>query len=151
MPTSLAEVYLHLVFATKKRTPWLEPKELRIRLYEYLNGICRNLGSPAICIGGVADHVHIALRMSRELSIADMLREMKRSSSVWIRQQPGDTQDFHWQDGYSAFSVSPSHMNALVGYIRTQDEHHRKTSYHDELIEILKKYDVAYDERYLFD
>lgn len=150
MPTSLAEVYLHLVFATKKRTPWLEPHELRIRLYEYMYGICRNLGSPAICIGGVADHVHIALRMSRELSMAEMLRELKRSSSAWIRRLPGAAQEFHWQDGYSAFSVSPSHLKALISYIETQDEHHRTNSYHDELIGILKKYNGEYDERYLF-
>lgn len=151
MSTSLAEVYLHIVFTTKRRTPWLQSKPLRMALYEYIAGICRNLKGPALCIGCVEDLVHILLRLSRDHSLADTLREIKRSSTVWIRQHPDGVREFHWQVGYSVFSISPSHLAVVTDYIQTQEKHHQKIDVKEELLRILKKYKAQYDERFLFD
>src|SRR5262245_15908422 len=104
MPQSLAQIYLHVVFSTKHRTPFLQDKSLREELHTYLGGICRDLESPAVSVGGVEDHVHILCRLSRTRTVADLVRELKRLSSKWVKQKRPDLADFHWQDGYGAFS-----------------------------------------------
>jgi putative transposase len=151
MPQSLAQIYLHLVFSTKVRRPFLVDRELRDGLHAYMAGICRNLDSPSIRIGGTADHVHVLCYLSRTHTVAETIRDLKRDSSKWIKEQASELADFHWQDGYGAFSVSPSHVEALDAYILRQEEHHRSESFQDEFRRMLKKYGVEFDERYVWD
>jgi REP element-mobilizing transposase RayT len=151
MAHSLAQIYLHIIFSTKGRRPYLQNPALRAELHRYLGGTCRELDSPALIVGGVADHVHILCRLSRTHAVAEVIRELKRESSKWIKGKASELADFHWQDGYGAFSVSPAHVGALTTYIANQEEHHRTESFQDELRRILKKYGVEYDERYMWD
>ena len=151
MPQSLAQIYLHIVFSTKNRQPFLEDETLRTETHAYLAGTCRNLGSPSLIVGGVEDHVHILCMLSRKCTVADFLRELKRDSSKWIKTKKTSLSSFHWQFGYGAFSVSPSHVNSLRKYIADQEEHHRRETFQDEFRRLLKKYGVEYDERYVWD
>lgn len=151
MPQSLAQVYLHVVFSTKDRLPYLEEEETRQRVHAYLAGVCKNLGAPALKIGGVADHVHIACRFPSVKSIAEFIRELKRDSSKWTKQLSPELGSFFWQKGYGAFSVSPIHVPALIRYIECQEEHHREESFQDEFRRICKKYGVELDELYAWD
>jgi putative transposase len=151
MSQSLAQVYLHLVFSTKNRIPWLQTRPLREELHAYLGGTCRDLDSPSLTVGGVEDHVHVLCRLSRVHRIADLVRELKRESSKWVKTKGVDLADFHWQDGYGAFSISPSHVPALTRYIAEQERHHQTRSFQDEMRRIYRKYGVEYDERYVWD
>ena len=152
MTQSLAQVYLHIVFSTKNRRAFLQDKELCERTHAYLVGACRNLDSPSIITGGISDHVHILCSLSRKLTIAALIAELKRESSIWIKTQGSDLARFHWQEGYGAFSVSPSHIADLQHYIRNQERHHRhRETFQDEFRRLLAKYEIAYDERYVWD
>lgn len=128
----------------------LTNSELRDRLYAYVAGICGNLDSPAIIIGGVEDHVHILSRLGKQTCVSDLVREIKRDSSKWIKQQPLRLDQFHWQDGYGAFSISPGHVDDLRLYIANQVEHHRRESFRDEFRRVCAKYGVEIDERYVW-
>ena len=125
MPQSLVQIYVHIVFSTKNREPFLIDRQLRHRTHAYLHGICANQGSPSIRIGGVEDHVHILCRLSKTLDVSTFIRELKRDSSKWVKDQKPELTDFYWQNGYGAFSVSPSHVDPLTQYIVNQEEHHR--------------------------
>ena len=151
MPQSLVQIYVHLVFSTKHRHPFLTDKIFRSRLHAYLAGICKNLGSPSLQTGGVEDHVHILLRLSKTNDIADLVRDLKRDSTKWIHDENPNLADFYWQEGYGAFSVSPSHVPLLTNYIANQEEHHRKESFQDEFRRLCRKYNVSLDERYVWD
>jgi putative transposase len=151
MPQSLAQLYAHIVFSTKNRQPFLADKALRERVHAYLLGVCNNQGSPSIRIGGVADHVHVLCRLSKTLDVAALVRELNRDSSKWIKDDDSQLVDFPWQNGYGAFSISPSHVEALVVYITTQENHHRMESYQDEFRRLCRKYGVEIDERYVWD
>jgi REP element-mobilizing transposase RayT len=151
MPQSLVQIYVHLVFSTKNRTPFLRDTALRDRVHAYLAGICKNQDSPAVKIGGVEDHVHILCRLSKTREVSALIRELKRDSTNWIHEENSRLADFHWQNGYGAFSVSPSHTGALVAYIADQAEHHRQESFQDEFRRLCKKYGIEIDERYVWD
>ena len=151
MPHSFAQIYLHLVFSTKGRQPFLDDREFRERVHEYLGGACNGLGCEVLQVGGIADHVHIACRFSRVLSVADFLKELKRQSTVWIKKTRPTLDEFHWQLGYGAFSISPTHVDPLVAYIRNQEAHHRTESFQDEFRRLLKKNGLEWDERYVWD
>ena len=147
MPQSLAQVYLHIVFSTKERTPWLQGKTLRDELHQYFGGASNNLGCPIIRVGGVADHVHLLCRFGRSVSIADYIRDLKRESSKWLKTKSPAVADFHWQGGYGSLSISPSHVEALRIYIDNQEEHHRTETFQDEFRRLLRKYEIEWDER----
>jgi REP element-mobilizing transposase RayT len=151
MSQSLSQIYIHVIFSTKQRKPFLQSKQLREDLHAYLAGIFQNQGSPSIIIGGVEDHVHALCRLSKTGSVADLIRDVKRDSSVWIKEQARQLAMFEWQAGYGAFSISPSHIEPLKVYIANQEEHHKRESFQDELRRLLKKYRVEFDERYLWD
>src|SRR5207253_2558190 len=102
-------------------------------------------------VGGVADHVHLLCRMGRTRSVAEFVRELKRESSKWVKTNAGDMRDFAWQEGYGAFSLSPSHVEALRAYIANQEEHHRIVAFQDEFRRLLQKYGVEFDERFVWD
>jgi len=151
VPQSLVQIYLHITFSTKGRRPFLQDRELRDQTHAYLAGACRNLDSPSLIVGGVEDHVHIACRLSKTMAIADLIRELKRESSKWIKTKEPTLAPFHWQNGYGAFSVSPSHVDALKAYIEAQEEHHRRETFQDEFRRLCRKYGVEIDERYAWD
>jgi REP element-mobilizing transposase RayT len=151
MAQSLAEIYLHIVFSTKGRVPFLRAPALRNELHAYLGGACRNLKSPALTVGGVEDHVHILCRFGKVITIADFLRELKKESSKWIKRKDRGLGDFRWQAGYGAFSTVPDRLPQLRRYIAGQEEHHRQESFQDEFRRFLKEHGVEADERYLWD
>jgi REP element-mobilizing transposase RayT len=151
MSQSLSQIYLHIVFSTKNRKRYLQDKHLRAKTHAYLAGICKNLDSPALLVGGVEDHAHLLCRFSKNITVAVFLRELKRDSSKWIKTESDQVPDFHWQAGYGAFSISPSHTGVLKEYIARQEEHHRSESFQDEFRRLCTKYGVPIDERYVWD
>jgi REP element-mobilizing transposase RayT len=150
MPQSLSLVYVHIVFSTKKREHFLVDS-IQDRVFEYLGGICRNNKCNPIQIGGHYDHVHVLCTLSRQITQSDLLAELKRGSSTWIKDVDDKFHDFYWQGGFGIFSVSPKDVEAVAQYIRNQKEHHRKVSFKDEYLALLRKYGIPYDERYLWD
>ncbi|HJT78717.1 MAG TPA: transposase [Gemmataceae bacterium] len=151
MGQSLGQIYLHVVFSTKHREAFFADLPFRERAHAYLAGACRNLESPSIIVGGVADHVHLLCRLSKNLAPATLVRELKRESSKWVKAEVAGLSAFAWQNGYGAFSVSPGHVQILKEYIAKQEEHHRRQSFQDELRRLLQKYAIEYDERYVWD
>ena len=151
MPQSLVQIYLHIVYSTNVRKPFLQEKAFRERTHAYLAGICKNLDCPALIVGGVEDHVHVLCRFGKKIEVADLLRDLKRDSSKWIKAENARLPDFHWQHGYGAFSISPSHVDSLQDYIRNQEEHHRRESFQDEFRRLCAKYGLEIDERYVWD
>ena len=151
MAQSLAQLYVHIVFSTKNRVPTLADPGLRERTHAYLVGACRGLDSPSLAVGGVADHVHILCRLSKVRGVAEVVRELKRESSKWLKEQAAELAEFHWQNGYGAFSVSPGHVEALIRYIADQERHHQDEPFQDEFRRFLAVYEIKYDERYVWD
>jgi putative transposase len=151
MPQSLSAVYLHLIFSTKNRMPFLKDRDVRSEVHAYLSGISRNLDCPAILVGGVADHVHILARQSRTITQADWVKELKRASSLWTKERHPSLKDFAWQSGYGIFSVSQSSVEKVTAYISEQEEHHRTRSFQDEFRTMLTKHGIPWDEQYVWD
>jgi len=151
MPQSLLQIYVHVVFSTKGRRRFLQNEALRLRTHAYLAGICNNLNCPALIVGGTEDHVHALCRFGKNIEIADLIRDMKRDSSKWIKTEDPGLADFHWQAGYGAFSVSPSHVEPLKQYVASQMTHHRRETFQDEFRRLCKKYGLPIDERYAWD
>lgn len=150
MPLSLSFVLVHLVFSTKERRPLLT-EEVRPELFAYLATVVRNAGCECYRVGGVADHVHLAIRLSRSSDIAKLVAELKASSSKWLKTQSPSLAKFAWQRGYGAFSVGPLDLAALIQYIDGQELHHRKRSFQDEFRAFLKRYGMECDEEHLWD
>lgn len=144
---SFTNLQYHLVFATRERRPQIRG-EVAERLPGYVGGIARNLDCTMISANGGDDHLHVALLAPPTLSVADLVRTIKSNSSRWVHEQMGNAH-FSWQDGYSAFSVSNSVMPRVKQYIDTQEEHHRNRSFTEELVALLEKHNIPYDERYL--
>jgi len=150
MPQSLSKVLLHVVFSTKNREKTIY-KHLRGLLHAYLAGLCRARGSEAYRVGGPDDHVHIACTLPRTITMAKLVEEIKKPSSIWMKQQEGGAPNFSWQAGYGIFSLGQSQLPMILQYIDNQEEHHRTKSFKEELLELLEKYGVDYDEKYLWD
>ena len=151
MPQSLSAVYIHLVFSTKERRPFLKDLDTREALHAYLGGISKTLECPPIIVGGIEDHVHLLARFGRTITQAEWVKELKRVSNLWLKEQARTYADFQWQGGYSGFSVSQSNLERVKRYIANQEEHHRKLDFQDELRALLRKHSVEWDERYLWD
>ena len=149
MPQSLSLVIVHVIFSTKERRPFIEP-DTRPKLHAYLATVARNAGCDAYRVGGVADHVHLAIRLSRTITIADLVETLKTSSSKWLKTQSPGLDEFSWQRGYGCFSVGPSDLDALCAYIDHQEEHHKTRTFQDEFWMFLKKYGVKYEEAYVW-
>jgi len=148
MGQTLTNLLTHLVFGTKGRAPLIHA-DIRSRLWAYLGGILGELKAPAITIGGTADHVHMLVAMASTLSVAEAMRVVKANSSRWVHETWPAREGFAWQTGYGAFAVSESNRQAVTLYINSQEEHHHRLSFRDELRLLLDKHGVAYDERYL--
>ena len=150
MPQSLSSILIHLIFSTKNREPFLSP-EIEAELYPYIASIFKVMKSPALIIDGASDHVHTLFSLSRVVTIADLVEEVKTESSKWIKTKGREFRNFHWQSGYGAFSIAQSQIPTVKRYIGRQKEHHRRMTFQDEYRKFLKAYDVKYDERYVWD
>lgn len=150
MPQSLSSVLIHLVFSTKNREPWIRAS-VEGELHAYLGGILRDINCPSLTIGGTVDHVHILFALSRTWAISDVVEEVKTGSSKWIKTINPMFQNFHWQAGYGAFSIGQSGVENLTRYIARQHEHHYRQAYQDEFRGLLARYEIPYDERYVWD
>lgn len=150
MSQSLANIYIHLIFSTKERFPYLTDA-VRPDLHAYMATVLANLNSPAVLINSVADHVHILFNMGRTVTLAQAVEDVKKSSSKWIKTQGPKFGQFAWQAGYGGFSVSESNVPKVANYIRTQEEHHRVKTFQEEYREFLTKHNIQFDERYVWD
>ncbi len=150
MPQPLAKVYIHAIFSTKNREPLLAD-DWRDDLLHVLGGSANNLKCQSLLVGGVADHVHLLFQLGRTIAIADVVGRIQSTSSAWVNQTRSLAAPFHWQAGYAAFSVSQSNVEPVREYICRQPEHHAKQSFQDELREWLRRYEIEWDERYVWD
>lgn len=151
MPQSLAKVLIHGVFSTKGREPYLCDPQLREEIHAMLGGILGKLGCQPIVAGGVEDHVHLLFALSRTIEIAEAIKELKRQSSLWIKDRDPGTTEFAWQSGYGAFSIGFSQIPTVREYILGQEQYHRKISFQDEYRSLLRRYEIEFDERYVWD
>ena len=147
MPSTHLSLHYHLVFSTKDR-PFIDP-EWRDQLHAYLGGAVRTINGIPEIIGGTNDHVHVLVGLRATHALADVLREIKHTSSEWVHKSIG-VRDFGWQEGYGAFTVSASKIPDVKDYIATQEAHHRKKTFQEEYLEFLQKHEVDYDDKYLW-
>lgn len=149
MAQTLTRLLVHVVFSTKDREPLVTP-DIETELYMYLCGIARNLQSPIVSIGGMPDHVHMLVVLSKNLALASLVQNLKQDSSKWIKSKGAAFGRFAWQAGYGAFSVGESQRSDVEAYINRQKQHHARMSFQDELRIILARYNIEFDERYLW-
>ncbi len=150
MPQSFAALHCHVIFSTKNRLPLLA-SALQPRLFAYLGGILSPHRTALIAAGGMPDHVHLLLSLSREMAVAEAVRLLKANSSKWLHETFPELAAFAWQSGYGAFAVSYSHLDRVKQYLAGQAEHHRKQTFQEEFLAFLKRHRIAYDERHLWD
>lgn len=150
MAQTLVSLYVHIIFSTKHRVNILQP-EVEADLFAYMGGIANNNKSKLLAAGGTANHVHLLASLSKNIALSELVGDIKRDSSVWIKDQGLRYSKFHWQDGYGAFSVGYTQLNVVKKYIARQKEHHARVSFEDEFRYFLKKYNVEYDERFIWD
>lgn len=131
MSQSLSRLWTHLIFSTKNRTPFLAELNVRCDMQAYLATVLRSHDCETLIVGGTADHVHALFNLSRKYPIATIVKEIKRTSSVWVKEVEPSRKRFHWQNGYGAFSVSQSHLERVYRYIEQQEEHHQRISFQD--------------------
>ena len=151
MPQSLSAVYIHLVFSTKERRPYLRDLNTRTQLHAYLGGVSKSLGCAPIIVGGVEDHVHLLCHFGRTITQADWVKELKRTSNLWLKSLGSAYSDFHWQSGYGDFSVGEADLGDVKRYVESQDVHHAKLNFQDEFRNLLKQHHLEWDERYVWD
>jgi REP element-mobilizing transposase RayT len=150
MAQSLSSILIHLIFSTKNREP-LVTAEIEPVLHRYMAGILKEKHCPALTIGGTPDHVHVLFTLARTTSVSDVVEDLKKDSSKWIKTQGAAFHQFHWQAGYGAFSIGQSSVAQTRQYIDNQKQHHVKQTFQDEYRAFLMKYGVEYDERHVWD
>jgi len=149
MAHSFTCLFTHIIFSTRQREPLLKP-DRKPRLFEYMGGMIRGMEGTSLLINGPEDHVHVLAVLPSTLSLATFMRDFKAGSSGWAKDNLG-WHDFGWQTGYAAFSVSKSNVAAVRAYIAKQEEHHRHVSFQEEYLEFLKRHEIEYDARFVFD
>ncbi len=147
MAHTFTKNHLHIVFSTKQRRK-LIPQDIQERLWQYLTGICHNIDLVPVAIGGMDDHAHMLFHLPPSRSLGDAMRLLKTNSSKWMNEH---RKGFAWQEGYGAFAVSASNLQRVVSYIHNQEMHHRKMSFEEEYLELLRKHGVEFDARFVFD
>lgn len=150
MAGTYSQIYIHIVFAVKGRQNLLL-KLWRDEVFKYISGIIKEKGHKPIIVNGVADHVHVFFGLKPSASISDVVRDIKNNSSRYINDQKWLGNKFAWQEGYGAFSYSHSHIKSVYDYILNQEAHHQKKSFKNEYNDLLQKFDVSFEEQYLFD
>lgn len=149
MANTYNQIYIHLVFAVKYRTSVIA-KSWRQELYYYITGLIENRGHKVYAVGGMSDHIHILVSLSPKQAISELVLEVKRASSLWIKEKRFVGCKFAWQEGFGAFSYSKSHIENVVRYIQNQETHHEKRTFGEEYVSFLRLFGVDYDEKYLF-
>lgn len=149
MAQSLCKIYLHIIFHIKTSSPKIQEEHLD-RVHSYIGQLVNTTGCLVVQVGGFSDHVHILCLLSRNETVSHLVEEVKRNSSRWIKALSPQYEQFAWQGGYAAFSVSQSVVDKTLAYIKGQKEHHQKHSFQDEYLQFLKLYNISYDERYVF-
>jgi putative transposase len=150
MAGTYSQIYIHIVIVVKKRDN-LIPKANREELFEYLAGIIRNKGQKSIIVNGVGNHVHLFVGLKPDMKISDLVRDIKNNSTNFINRMKWINMKFSWQAGYGAFSYGESQVEAVFNYIKNQEDHHKKKTFREEYLEFLKRFNVEYDEKYLFE
>ncbi len=150
MGQSLVKNYIHIVFSTKHRLRIIDDT-IEAELHSYLGGVCNNLDCKVLKVGGYTDHIHILCMLSKKVTLIELMKKLKSDSSKWIKTKGHKYSNFYWQDGYGAFSVNPAEVEIVTNYIANQKEHHKKKTFQSEYRAFLKKYDVPYDEKYVWD
>jgi REP element-mobilizing transposase RayT len=150
MPQSLVKMLVHIVFSTKNRANLITP-EIEPELFSYMNGIVGNNKSKLIIANGTMNHVHLLVSLGKTISVSELIGDIKRDSSSWIKPKGKEFRDFYWQEGYGAFSVGQTQVKDVMNYIARQKEKHAKRSFETEFRYFLKKYEIEYDERYVWD
>ena len=151
MAQSLSRLWTHLIFSTKDRFPFLSDSQIRQDMHAYLARVLRSHDCETLIVGGAKDHVHSLFALSRKHAISEIVKEIKRTSSTWIKDFSAAHRKFHWQNGYGAFSVSVSNMPTVRNYIEKQEDHHRKLTFQDEFRQFLIRHGMDFDERYVWD
>ena len=151
MSQSLSNILIHIIFSTKDRVPFLKDPDIRSQMHAQLGGTSKSLNCPTLIVGGVEDHIHLLARESRTITLSDWVKELKRVTSLWIKEKSPQFQTFAWQAGYGAFSVSQSQSGKVFNYIQEQEAHHRKQDFKTEFREFLDRHGIEYDERYVWD
>jgi len=150
MAQSLSQLYIHIIFSTKKHHPFIK-SEIEAELFAYMGATIKRIGGIPFLINGMTDHLHFFSTLPRTMSLAKFVEEIKRNSSRWIKTKSNIYQRFAWQKGYAGLSVSSSKKDVVVRYIANQKEHHKKVTFKEELLKFLQEYDIDYDKRYLWD
>ncbi len=149
MTHTYTSLQYHLVFSTKERRPFLS-KDLMDRVHAYIGGVVRNIQGEPLCVGGTEDHVHVLCALKPTLSVSDAACTIKTNSSTWIHETFPSMRAFGWQEGYGAFSVSRIKVGAMADYIESREEHHKKETFQEEFLKLLKRHGISYEERYLW-
>jgi REP element-mobilizing transposase RayT len=150
MPATFSKLLYHLIFSTKSREPLITP-ELQEELYPYIEGIARGQDASLIEFGGVPDHVHLVIQLRPDRSVSEIVRLIKANSSKWANERPNAQGRFAWQRGYGAFTVSISQLEVVREYVRKQEEHHRTRGFREEFIDFLRRHEIEYDDRDIWD
>lgn len=150
MPQSLAKLLVHVVFSTKNRAHLIVP-EIEEKLFGYISGIVKNNDSRLILANGTTNHLHLLISLGKANSISSLVGDIKRNSSLWIKKQDSSFYNFYWQNGYGAFSVGLTQIEDVIVYIKNQKQHHRTNDFKTEFRGFLKKYDIEFDEKYVWD
>jgi len=150
MAHTYSNLLVHALFSTKDRTPLLDA-ELKPELFSYMGGIITQLRGKPLLIGGPTDHVHLLFVLPCSLSVADLMEKVKANSSKWVKNRWRNRSHFAWQTGYTAFSVSQSNLESVKRYIASQETHHRRITFQEEVLAFLKKHEIPYDPRFVFD
>jgi len=150
MANTYLQIYIQIVFAVKGRENFIL-KQNREELHQYIAGIVRNRNQKLLSVFSMPDHTHLLIGINSSISISDLVRDIKAGSSKFINDSKWMKFKFNWQEGYGAFSYSRSHIDKVINYILNQEDHHKKISFRDEYLDFLKKYEIEYNEKYLFD
>lgn len=150
MPNTFTQIYIHIVLAVKNRNALIN-QSWEDKLYKYITGIVQKMGQKMLLINGMPDHIHFLIGMKPDCNLSDLVREIKKSSSSFIKEERLTKFNFNWQTGFGAFSVSHSQLDKVINYIINQKEHHKKRTFKEEYLDLLNKYMVEYDEKYLFE
>jgi len=150
MPNTFSKIYIHLVFSVKGRQNLIQ-KHWKEELHKYICGIVKGKEQKVYAIGGISDHVHILVSIKPNITISDLVRDIKSNSSKWMNEKGFVKGKFQWQEGFGAFSYAQSQLDTLIAYINNQEQHHQQKSFKTEFLDLLQKFDIIYDENYLFE
>jgi REP element-mobilizing transposase RayT len=150
MANTYSQIYIQIVFAVEGRQN-LIGREWKDELYKYITGIVKNEKQKLLAIGGVSDHIHILLNIKPNIALSDLVRDIKANSSRFVNEKRFVRGKFSWQEGFGSFSYSISQLDDVIRYIQNQEDHHRETSFKDEYLKYLKRFEIEFDENYVFE